>query len=64
MAIDSENKRRSIAEHEWLILPPLADGSISSLADRQHMIGLYRGTEISTPYPATFIHYTITEKLS
>jgi hypothetical protein len=43
MAIDSEDKRRSV-----LRILPIADNSISGV-DKQHIVGLYRGIAAQAP---------------
>ena len=43
MAIDSEDKRRSV-----LRILPIADNSISGV-DKQHIVGLYRGIAAQSP---------------
>lgn len=40
MAIDTENKRRSISGYSGLAIAPVPDGAFS-LADRAHMVWLY-----------------------
>lgn len=46
MAIDSEDKRRSIAG-----VPFIPDGAIDSAADRRHVAGLYRFGDADVPAP-------------
>ena len=41
MALDSRDKRASAASLLWLVIPPLADGSLSG-ADCAHLMGFYR----------------------
>ena len=43
MAIDSEDKRRSVVR-----IMPIADGTISGV-DKQHVAGLYRGIAAQSP---------------
>lgn len=43
MAIDSENKRRSVVQ-----ILPIADGTISGV-DKQHAAGFYRGIAAQSP---------------
>ena len=45
MAIDTENKRRSMMSLPWDIIFPVPDGSITT-ADKRHLLGLYR--DVST----------------
>lgn len=40
MAIDTENKRRSISGYSGLVIAPRADGTISA-PDRTHLVGLF-----------------------
>lgn len=42
MAIDTEDKRRSLASVGPISLLPVPDGDISSEQDRRHIMGLYR----------------------
>jgi len=57
MAIDSENKRRSVAN--WIChIPPVPDGSINA-ADRIHIAGLYCGIEISEPKVSELLYLTL-----
>lgn len=48
MAIDTQNKRRSVQAYGGAIVYPLADGTISS-ADREHVSWLYAGIPVSPP---------------
>lgn len=45
MAIDSENKRRSVQGYggPWAVVGPRPDGSLASESDRRHVAGLYAG---------------------
>lgn len=53
MAIDSADKRKSISEFEFLTIPPTPDGDITSVKDRSHILGLYRGfTIVYSPLPS------------
>ena len=54
MAIDSVNKRRSIAAYSGIaaIIAPVADGTIGA-ADRVHLAGLYAGTTPGAPVGPT-----------
>jgi len=57
MTIDTENKRRSVAN--WIChIPPVPDGSIDA-ADRIHVAGLYCGIEASEPKVPEFLHLTL-----
>ena len=50
MAVDTADKRYSmmgLAAPGRLVMPE-PDGDISSLVDRQHLLGLYRGIEVET----------------
>lgn len=54
MAIDSEDKRRSV-----LRILPIADGTISGV-DKQHAAGFYRGIAAQSPIAGTipvFMHH-------
>ena len=42
MAVDTENKRRSVSGYTGNVILPVSDGSISA-ADRAHVAGLYSG---------------------
>lgn len=44
MAIDSEDKRRSVA-----VVPPVPDSDLDSAADRMHIAGFYRGITPAAP---------------
>ena len=47
MAIDPENKRRSVSN--WFCrIPPVPDGTISAV-DRQHVSGIYSGIAADPP---------------
>lgn len=47
MAIDSENKRRSVSN--WFCrIPPVPDATISAV-DRQHVAGFYSGIAAGAP---------------
>lgn len=47
MAIDSENKRRSVSN--WFCrIPPAPDGTIAAV-DRQHVAGFYSGIAAGAP---------------
>jgi len=48
MAIDSEDRRRSIAG-----IPMVADGDIDDAQDRIHIAGFYRGLTIDAPEVVT-----------
>ena len=51
MAIDSENKRRSVSN--WFCrIPPAPDGAIAGV-DKQHIAGFYSGIPAGagTPFP-------------
>lgn len=45
MAIDSENKRRSVQGYggPWAVVGPRPDGSLANEVDRRHVAGLYAG---------------------
>lgn len=46
MAIDSENKRRSVDDMTVVnLIGPVPDDDIDSVSDRRHMCGLYRFEE-------------------
>lgn len=47
MAIDSEDKRRSVVPG----IPPLADVEEFDASDRRHIAGIYRGKEVTRWYP-------------
>lgn len=54
MAVDTANKRRSVfgLDGDFLLIYPLPDGSLTSVADRRHLLGLYRFEEVVPPGPA------------
>lgn len=49
MAIDSENKRRSVLNTSFMgVALPVADSSMDQ-GDRQHVCGVYRGIAAAAP---------------
>ncbi len=57
MAIDTENKRRSVAN--WIChIPPVPDGSVSA-SDREHIAGLYCGIEAGEPKLPELLYLTL-----
>ncbi len=57
MAIDSENKRRSVAN--WIChIPPVPDNSISA-ADREHVAGIYCGIEAGSSKIPVLLYLTL-----
>ncbi len=57
MAIDTENKRRSVAN--WLrFILPVPDGSISK-ADREHAAGFYCGIPAGMPVSTKILDLTL-----
>lgn len=48
MAIDTENKRRSVSAYFGAITYPVADASIDA-SDREHVAGLYAGIASTPP---------------
>ena len=59
MAIDTENKRRSVSSYSGHMIAPVADGTIGD-ADRFHMGWIYAGTSVSsaTDPLLPYTHYT------
>lgn len=56
MAIDTEDKRRSVMGMSPIVTLPVPDGDISSEQDRRHIAGLYRGEAAGPPGAAPFSH--------
>lgn len=54
MAIDTENKRRSVQAYAGGIVYPRADGAITK-PDREHTAWLYAGIPAAAP-PSTSLH--------
>lgn len=50
MAIDTENKRRSVQAYSFGLMRPVADGSVG-VADRPTVAWLYSGLSYSPPPP-------------